>query len=154
MPTETAPRQAGYGSYIDGQVAQGYTHDQAVQLAAWKQAVDQLHDLSVTLANAIATKNTAAQAELETQIAYWKGQTQQLAAETKTAGQPSAFLQALAGFSDQVQRFGGAAAQGVGGLLAEVEGLLKNLPILIPIILGLLLLGVLARRGWLTVPGA
>ncbi len=152
MPTETDLRQAGYGSYIDGQVAQGYTHDQAVQLAAWKQAVDQLHDLSLTLSNAIATKNTAAQAELETQIAYWKGQAQQLAAETQTAGQPAAFLQALASFSDQVQQFGGAAAQGVGGLLAEVEGLLKNLPVIIPVVLVLIGLAFLARKGWLRVP--
>lgn len=152
MPTETELRQAGYGSYIDGQVGSGYTHDQAVQLAAWKQAVDQLHDLSVTMANAIATKNTAAQAALQTQIDYWKAQTRQLAAETQTAGQPSAFLQALAGFSDQVQQFGGAAAQGVGGLLAEVEGLLKNLPVLIPVVLVLIAVAFLARRGWLTVP--
>lgn len=131
-PRYRALVDAGYGPYMQS-LAQDDDYDLEEQIltAQALQARDEIHNLTLAIAAAKRTGDTAAVTGLQAQVAYWL---QRLGVTNKQAGdaaRPSAFMLRLSQFSDDAINTAKSAGVAVDDLVKQLGALLKTLPKLV-----------------------
>lgn len=138
---------AGYGPYMAGLVQdEGYDGNEAILAARAKQAFDQVHNLALAIAAATKAGDTAAAAGLRSQITYWLGELRAAEQAAGAADAPAPVLQTLSDFSDAAIQIAKSVGAGVGNVVGALPDLLKKLPVLLALVLGILIVVFLFKR--------